>query len=78
MAELSEQEQIRRNSLNELKKLGIKYGLEPSVIYPHSFRHRFAKLPKTQVSTARLLSVSFLKVKTQTMATMLRKAFIPI
>ena len=27
----------------ELKKLGIKYGLNPKVIYPHSFRHRFAK-----------------------------------
>lgn len=27
----------------ELKKLGTKYGLNPKVIYPHSFRHRFAK-----------------------------------
>lgn len=27
----------------QLKKLGIKYGLNPKVIYPHSFRHRFAK-----------------------------------
>ena len=27
----------------ELKKLGMKYGLNPKVIYPHSFRHRFAK-----------------------------------
>ena len=27
----------------QLKKLGVKYGLNPSVIYPHSFRHRFAK-----------------------------------
>lgn len=26
-----------------LKKLGAKYGLDPTVIYPHSFRHRFAK-----------------------------------
>ena len=27
----------------ELKKLGVKYELNPNVIYPHSFRHRFAK-----------------------------------
>lgn len=27
----------------QLKYLGTKYGLPPTVIYPHSFRHRFAK-----------------------------------
>ena len=27
----------------QLKKLAIKYKLNPSVVYPHSFRHRFAK-----------------------------------
>ena len=27
----------------QLKCLGTKYGLDPNVIYPHSFRHRFAK-----------------------------------
>lgn len=27
----------------QLKHLGIRYGLNPTVIYPHSFRHRFAK-----------------------------------
>ena len=32
-----------RGIAGELKKLGIKYGLNPNVIYPHSFRHRFAK-----------------------------------
>lgn len=32
-----------RGIATELKKLGIKYGLNPKVIYPHSFRHRFAK-----------------------------------
>ena len=32
-----------RGLAGQLKKLGVKYGLEPSVIYPHSFRHRFAK-----------------------------------
>lgn len=32
-----------RGISGELKKLGIKYGLNPKVIYPHSFRHRFAK-----------------------------------
>ena len=26
-----------------MKKLGTKYGLNPACIYPHSFRHRFAK-----------------------------------
>ena len=28
---------------NKLKKLGVKYGLDAHVVYPHSFRHRFAK-----------------------------------
>ena len=28
---------------SKLKKLGVKYGLEAQVVYPHSFRHRFAK-----------------------------------
>ena len=32
-----------RGIAGELKKLGTKYGLNPNVIYPHSFRHRFAK-----------------------------------
>lgn len=27
----------------QLKKLAMKYGLDTSVVYPHSFRHRFAK-----------------------------------
>lgn len=27
----------------QLKKLAIKYQLNPAVVYPHSFRHRFAK-----------------------------------
>ncbi len=28
---------------NKLKQLGIEYGLDAGVVYPHSFRHRFAK-----------------------------------
>jgi site-specific recombinase XerD len=27
----------------QLKKLSVKYKLNPAVVYPHSFRHRFAK-----------------------------------
>ena len=27
----------------QLKKLAVKYNLNPAVVYPHSFRHRFAK-----------------------------------
>ncbi len=27
----------------QLKALGTRYGLDSAVIYPHSFRHRFAK-----------------------------------
>lgn len=27
----------------QLKHFGSRYGLDPSVLYPHSFRHRFAK-----------------------------------
>ncbi len=32
-----------RGISGQLKKLAVKYGINPSVIYPHSFRHRFAK-----------------------------------
>lgn len=32
-----------RGIASQLKHFGTKYGLDPSVIYPHSFRHRFAK-----------------------------------
>lgn len=27
----------------QLKHFAMRYGLDPAVIYPHSFRHRFAK-----------------------------------
>ena len=27
----------------QLKRLAVKYKLDPAVVYPHSFRHRFAK-----------------------------------
>lgn len=27
----------------QLKKIAIKYGIDTNVVYPHSFRHRFAK-----------------------------------
>lgn len=27
----------------QLKRAAVAYGLDPSVVYPHSFRHRFAK-----------------------------------
>jgi len=32
-----------RGISGQLKKLAVRYGLNPAVIYPHSFRHRFAK-----------------------------------
>ena len=32
-----------RGISGQLKKLAIRYDLNPAVIYPHSFRHRFAK-----------------------------------
>ena len=32
-----------RGIASQLKRLANRYGLEPSVVYPHSFRHRFAK-----------------------------------
>lgn len=28
---------------NQLKKMACRYGIDPNVVYPHSFRHRFAK-----------------------------------
>ena len=28
---------------SQLKKLAVRYGVDPSVVYPHSFRHMFAK-----------------------------------
>lgn len=32
-----------RGIAGQLKKLAVRYGLDPAVVYPHSFRHRFAK-----------------------------------
>ena len=32
-----------RGCAAQLKKLATQYGLDPKVVYPHSFRHRFAK-----------------------------------
>ncbi|MCI1274291.1 MAG: site-specific integrase [Clostridiaceae bacterium] len=32
-----------RGISGQLKKFAIKYGINPKVVYPHSFRHRFAK-----------------------------------
>ena len=32
-----------RGISQQLKNYAIKYGIDPKVIYPHSFRHRFAK-----------------------------------
>jgi integrase len=32
-----------RGIYGQLKKFAVKYGIDPAVVYPHSFRHRFAK-----------------------------------
>ena len=32
-----------RGIAGQLKKFAVKYGIDPAVVYPHSFRHRFAK-----------------------------------
>lgn len=32
-----------RGISQQLKNYAYKYGLNPKVVYPHSFRHRFAK-----------------------------------
>ena len=32
-----------RGVSGQLKKYALKYGLDSKVVYPHSFRHRFAK-----------------------------------
>lgn len=32
-----------RGIAGQLKKLAIRYDIDPAVVYPHSFRHRFAK-----------------------------------
>jgi len=32
-----------RGISGQLKKLAMRYNIDPSVVYPHSFRHRFAK-----------------------------------
>ncbi|MDR2944130.1 MAG: tyrosine-type recombinase/integrase [Methanosarcinales archaeon] len=32
-----------RGISGQLKKLALRYGINPAVVYPHSFRHRFAK-----------------------------------
>lgn len=33
----------QRGISGQLKKLAVRYNLNPAVVYPHSFRHRFAK-----------------------------------
>ncbi|MCH3909481.1 MAG: tyrosine-type recombinase/integrase [Bacilli bacterium] len=33
----------QRGISQQLKKYAIEYGINPKVVYPHSFRHRFAK-----------------------------------
>ena len=49
-----------RGISGQLKKLAVRYGIDPVVVYPHSFRHRFAKsfflqfyvaLPEEEVET---------------------------
>lgn len=32
-----------RGIAQQLKNFAVKYGLNPKVVYPHSFRHRYAK-----------------------------------
>lgn len=32
-----------RGVSQQLKKFSVKFGIDPNVVYPHSFRHRFAK-----------------------------------
>lgn len=32
-----------RGIAQQLKNFAVKYGIDPKVVYPHSFRHRFAK-----------------------------------
>lgn len=32
-----------RGIAQQLKKFALKFGIDPKVVYPHSFRHRFAK-----------------------------------
>lgn len=32
-----------RGIAGQLKHFAVRYGLDPNVVYPHSFRHRFAK-----------------------------------
>ena len=32
-----------RGISGQLKKIAVRYGVTPAVVYPHLFRHRFAK-----------------------------------
>ena len=32
-----------RGIAGQLKQFAVRYGINPDVVYPHSFRHRFAK-----------------------------------
>ena len=32
-----------RGISRQLKRMAMRYGINPDVVYPHSFRHRFAK-----------------------------------
>lgn len=41
---------------DQLKRLGLRYGMNPAVVYPHSFRHLFAKKFIEQCNDIAMLS----------------------
>ena len=45
-----------RGISQQLKNYAIKYGIDPKVVYPHSFRHRFAKNFLTKCNDIALLA----------------------
>ena len=50
-----------RGIAQQLKNFAVKYGLNPKVVYPHSFRHRYAKnSPRTSSKS----SMTFLYLQT--------------
>lgn len=64
-----------RGISQQLKSFAIKYGLDPKVIYPHSFRHRFAKNFLEKLNDISLLADLMGHESIETTRIYLRKTF---
>ena len=62
----------------QLKVLALNYGINPDVVYPHSFRHRFAKSFNEKCGDISLLSDLLGHRNIETTRIYLRLSLLPI